>query len=923
MADDKPMEGPGEGLDLPPNDEEMAPPQTMEDEQGEGGAPNVGVEFEDEDAYLEQDPDEAIQEFAQNPMMEGVLAALYDQLKRTYDRVMVEMLDRDEALRDVKADREEVGVQLYGMQQQLAKLQLTLEQAHQKFNMISENKGDAEESITKLKELHLAEKAAYDGLRKQVVKNQSELDALNETIRQVKLYNEEMKGEIAVTRRATYKAEDNVKNLETAKKDQDLYIDSLNERIKKLQADISLSEAQILAQTKQTTEAKEMLAETGAEMELIAFEKKQLMQQWKSSIIALTRRDEALSAATMALKDAQTSTKDYDTEIDGLKREILKSQAQNETFVNVKDRLEAEAKFIDDNVAKIRAEREAISARLTMLQRSMKSTLEEEVKVKARGVVIGKELGAVRQNVAVAVRERHALEEGIAVNRHEQITSNKATKNLAKQEKVLIAAVHEKEIEAADIKNELARIKVDTLNTEAHNVQLRDTMDKCVIELREKDKLIEKYQMEIRQRNDEIEKKMYRVDRLNRKYEKMLDGVEDEESMGPLEASIKSINKEIDLEDEKCEQLQKTWLRDQTLLVQTASETDGVSDKNSELRAKVNIMSQKRVRLLQDINTNEAELKALKASITVLHSDMSRLNDLIGRNGKLHDELKNSNFVTEQEFIQELKELEKEAVGMESRISEIKANKNQILDEIVEAERQVLLWEKKIQLSKETQVTLDPTASNNEAAGMQREINSMKHRLNALTREQEKMIREMERAIHKREDIAVKNRNGIKEIMPGEEILTKASLKKKLAGLRKNLKQTAKEAATYTAAATERQKQLSSLTSELERVTSDYSALESSANSLQSDINDSLYAKQRRQAALDRKQRAIQKFMSIQDGSAAPVDKEADQFAVEKRLVVAAGNMKKLQAIVGHVKGKFGHLEQVLERVGHLAVVED
>ena len=331
-------------------------------------------------------------------------------------------------------------------------------------------------------------------------------------------------------------------------------------------------------------------------MELIAFEKKQLMQQWKSSIIALTRRDEALSAATMALKEAQTSTKDYDTEIDGLKREILKSQAQNETFVNVKDRLEAEAKFIDDNVAKIRAEREAISARLTMLQRSMKSTLEEEVKVKARGVVIGKELGAVRQNVAIAVRERHALEDGIVVNRHEQITSSKALKNLAKQEKVFIAAVHEKEIQAADIKNELARIKVDTLNTEAHNVQLRDTMEKCVIELREKDKLIEKYQMEIRQRNDEIEKKMYRVDRLNRKYEKMLDGVEDEESMGPLEASIKSINKEIDLEDEKCEQAQKTWLRDQTMLVQTASETDEISEKNSELRAKVNIMSQKRVR---------------------------------------------------------------------------------------------------------------------------------------------------------------------------------------------------------------------------------------------------------------------------------------------------------------------------------------
>ena len=114
-------------------------------------------------------------------------------------------------------------------------------------------------------------------------------------------------------------------------------------------------------------------------------------------------------------------------------------------------------------------------------------------------------------------------------------------------------------------------------------------------------------------------------------------------------------------------------------MVNTTAETDEITEKNNEYRARVNIMSSKRVRLLQDINTNEAELKALKANIQVLHSDMSRLNDLIGKNTKLHDELKNSNFVVEKEFIQELKELEGEAVQMEGKISEIKAAKNKKL----------------------------------------------------------------------------------------------------------------------------------------------------------------------------------------------------------------------------------------------------
>tara|TARA_B110000305_G_C19184600_1_gene513640 strand:+ start:37 stop:825 length:789 start_codon:yes stop_codon:yes gene_type:complete len=250
---------------LPPD--QLNSQQYPEDDNNNNNAP----EFEDEDAYLDQDPTDAIVEFADHPMMDRVQQALYSQLKKTYDRVTVELLDREEALRKVKDKREEVGVQLYGMQQQLASLQLTLEQTHQKFNTIASDKGENEGAIRELSTKHLAEKAAVDEIHKQVIKNQAECDALNETIRQVKQYNEEMKGEIAVTRRATYKAEENVKDLEKSKKSQDLYIDSLNERIKKLQSEVSLSEAQLAAQEQQTGEAKAMLSETGEEMELINF----------------------------------------------------------------------------------------------------------------------------------------------------------------------------------------------------------------------------------------------------------------------------------------------------------------------------------------------------------------------------------------------------------------------------------------------------------------------------------------------------------------------------------------------------------------------------------------------------------------------------------------------------------------------------
>ena len=75
--------------------------------------------------------------------------------------------------------------------------------------------------------------------------------------------------------------------------------------------------------------------------------------------------------------------------------------------------------------------------------------------------------------------------------------------------------------------------------------------------------------------------------------------------------------------------------------------TETSVEKNSELRARVSILSEKRLRTMKEINLHEAEVKALQHAIQNMHSDMSRLNELIGRNTKLQASLANSNAVLE------------------------------------------------------------------------------------------------------------------------------------------------------------------------------------------------------------------------------------------------------------------------------------
>lgn len=98
------------------------------------------------------------------------------------------------------------------------------------------------------------------------------------------------------------------------------------------------------------------------------------------------------------------------------------------------------------------------------------------------------------------------------------------------QAKLTHVQVHDKELKVVMIQNEVAKLTVDVLNTEAHNVQLGDTLKLLDDELVDKAKVIDKYQLEIQRRNDDVEKKTRNVDTLNRKLEKLLYDMEGEDT---------------------------------------------------------------------------------------------------------------------------------------------------------------------------------------------------------------------------------------------------------------------------------------------------------------------------------------------------------------------------------------------------------
>lgn len=68
------------------------------------------------------------------------------------------------------------------------------------------------------------------------------------------------------------------------------------------------------------------------ELDLINFEKKQLMVQWKTALVNLTKRDEAVAAAKDSVTKAKDEIRDLQADLLGTRREIAAAQNGNEVY---------------------------------------------------------------------------------------------------------------------------------------------------------------------------------------------------------------------------------------------------------------------------------------------------------------------------------------------------------------------------------------------------------------------------------------------------------------------------------------------------------------------------------------------------------------------------------------------------------------
>ncbi|KAJ3156999.1 Coiled-coil domain-containing protein 40 [Geranomyces variabilis] len=833
---------------------------------------------------------------ADNPLMERVQAALYAQLSAQRARLVLELREKEEAVRVTVAKREQVGVELYSLQQQLARQQAMLEGTQDNLAVVRGLREEAERALKREEGKWKEEKEKAVGCARNLDAQKNELEKISRTIKQVDLYNEQLRSKILVAKRTTMKAEEDLVKQEQDKKRQDYFIDHLTDQLRRLQERRALFETQLIAQQRETKAALETLQDAATEMEAIQFEKRQLVHQWKSSLIGLQRREDVVATIEDGIQKNKDTLLSMSGEVSGFRLSLRRAQEQNETLTLLLNKLSNEVSHLRRDIAAIADQKEKLKESYTMYTRSLEQTEAELATVMAERAQLQLELASVGKQIRIAAAAGAKLGDEVAEHLQSQLSISKGVSSTRKDNAKLRAAMHDKEATIATVQNDLGHIRLETLNVTAKIRGMSERVAHLDRELAERNGLVEKYELEIRRRNDELGKKQGEVDLLNKKYD-LLTAKNQDESMGPLEATIHNLSKLVSGKEKECTHLSQFWLRSQNELVALTKRTGEVADDTQELRMRLTVLSRKKMVVNSAFDTELKEIALHQRNIRQLQHDMVKINTLLTRHAVVQNRLEENNLDLEVEFRAKLKTAELESLRLEQNVVDLRAEKTRALQGLIEAERQTMLWEKKIQLARETQAALDPNVGATEIREMEAEIHRMRLRHASMLKLQEKMVAEMEKSVWRRESIGSRTKSKGKG--GGQQGLQNAiaDLTKKIRGTISDLKECDQDVGTLQASH-------ETLAAQVQAASESITTLEGREAALLGEIDTSLRKRELISNQTLLQQRHARRYRDFSEGKYVFLVKDPANRAGERDRQIA--RLTTIEGVVGTLEEEFG-----------------
>ncbi|NXD16666.1 CCD40 protein, partial [Nothocercus nigrocapillus] len=757
----------------------------QEHQQQQHGADEIGgrrEETAEETQLIVLDPE--------HPLMRRFQAALKNYLTKQMEKLNLDLQELRTATKKGKVQREELGVVLYGAQQQLAQLQMELEKSRDRHAHTAAMRQQLEEEVEGLRLAHKEARQSTDEERKKVSAMQTQVENLVMRLFHMQNMDEDMRRNILLMKQSTKKAEAEKVQAEVEKKKQDLLVERLTRKAYELQEQVALLEAQIVAQAEDTKITRQAVNEANTEVQAINMEKKQLINHWNISLTGMRQRDEAYAAMQELLSKHRHELKSLEIDIHGCRKSIRKEEEKNEMLVTILSRSQNDANMTKKMIAQCLARQEALKVESDTYSRILHETEQALSRTNMDQAARVNELLSISKDIEKGSDTKEQIENEIMAKLQDQMRSSKAAKYFSQLAEKLRKRKMDLELHFSKVENDTAQIILNATQTNCQLTTFQKTLSELDKEIKNIHDLISRSESEIAKRSLLIENKQGVINLNNKRLDMILSQLGGQE-LGPLEVEINGLTKQIEECNSEVLTLQKYWLKLQNELVRLTHGREEQLTSLDLLKKQITVMQQKKVRTENEIQQETKEQKDIERHMRNMSSDLIKLNMLINKNSNSFEELHYGNIITENEFVRSLKAAEKESIEMQEKHSQLTEEKERLLNSLVEAEHQIMLWEKKIQLAKEMRSAVDSETGQGEIRAMRTEIHRMQVRYGQLMKQQEKMIRDMEASVSRRETIAIRGEGQNKM---AKKHITKSDFHRKKQELRKKISETQKNA---------------------------------------------------------------------------------------------------------------------------------
>ena len=561
----------------------------------------------------------------EHPKLEAFQLAVKHALLKRIKEADEEIARLNKEASDKAKAREEQTRKLHESQRELKQEQQSLAETERELYEIREARINLE-AENKIQE------ARIDDLRSRFVRAKAKNEKLKEVqnrvlAQQICLTARRVKtaGDVNTQHEASIKIEEDFTRLQEEKKAQDLYVDKLTRDMEDIEQQIVEYEEQANAMKRQTEETKEMVRQSEAEIETVRQERRNIMQNWTSTVINIAKRDGALVSFRTALKNQELSLKGLRAQIDGTKQDIVGCEEEHDHLTTIVKRVQ---RLTANRRAQIRKTTELIEdtkCELEEAQQAKESTFESLQKAKVDLDDSEKDVIKAKYQIGKLEETRREMEDKVWSLSREQLASDKSAGYTTKNVRSIREKTKILEQRLSDTRNQMSEVLQNIMQRSQMVNHGKENQKQIETELMMLHRELTAVEKALNQAQASIDRKQNQIDM------KTKEKIETEEAnkgaaLSPLEAELERTRAEIEAVQEYCQEAKEQWLKYQNEFIASVENQSNIAQTLNDTTTKYRVMQEKHQKLQIEIVNLEKYHVDLKRKLESKDGLIRRMN---------------------------------------------------------------------------------------------------------------------------------------------------------------------------------------------------------------------------------------------------------------------------------------------------------